>query len=354
MGIKMVFKILGICMGSLVLLLAIGAGIYAYRCTHYWQDDHQKTIQAGFLEKQAVLPDGSVINYGEALGNGKALLLIHGQTGAWQDYERVLPELSKHWHVFAVDCYGHGKSSHNPAKYYLDANSQDLIWFIDNVIKSPTVVSGHSSGGLIAAYIAGHGCERVVGVVLEDPPVFSTEKEYFEKSFAYRDTYQVMHAYLASGKSESWEAFYLRHCLWGRLYMPKAMNGLANYAQQYHESRLGEPVQFFFMPESINSMFLYMPEYDFQFGDHFFDYSWHDGIDHATLLSEITIPAIFIHARDAYTADGILMAASSNEQARKAVVLMKNARLIELSSDHDIHRFHPKVFIDAINQFLTQ
>ena len=96
------------------------------------------------------MDDGSLINYAEGPDNGKALLLIHGQTGAWQDYTRVLPELSRDWHVFAVDCYGHGGSSHSEEKYYLDEN------------------------------IAAYGGGLVAGAVLEDPPVFSTEESYLK------------------------------------------------------------------------------------------------------------------------------------------------------------------------------
>ncbi|MDV3426539.1 MAG: alpha/beta hydrolase [Bacillota bacterium] len=343
-------KIIGfIFLGILVLAIA-AASIYCYKCTHYWQKDLKKTYNAGFKEKQAVLPDGSVINYAEGPDNGTALLLIHGQTGAWDDYTRVLPELSKKWHVFAVDCYGHGKSSHDESKYYLKENGNDLIWFVGNVIKESTVVSGHSSGGLLAAYIAAYGGDKITGAVLEDPPVFSTEKDYFEKSFAYQDTYKTMHEYITGNKAECWEAYYMRHCLWGQLYMQKSMNGLANYAQKYHDKHLDKPVQYFFMPESINFMFLHIREYDFRFGDHFYDYTWHSGISHEKLMSDIHVPTVFLHAKDAYTADGILMAASSDEQARKAVSLINKCELVELSSNHDIHRFHPKVFIEAVNK----
>lgn len=342
-------KIVEIVVGGIVALIAIAGGIYCYRCTHYWQKDYRKTAAAGFKEKQAKLEDSSVINYAEGPDNGEALLLIHGQTGAWEDYCPVLPALSRHWHVFAVDCYGHGKSSHDASKYYLDTNGADLIWFINMVIKEKTLVSGHSSGGLIAAYVTAYGGGSVVGAILEDPPVFSKEKEYFEKSFAYQDTYKTMHEYLGSQQAECWEAHYLRHCLWGKLYMPKAMKGLANYAQKYHEKHPDRPVQFFFMPGSINAMFLYTSLYDFQFGEHFYDYSWHHGIAHETLMRDIDVPTVFLHARDAYTKDGILMAASSNEQSRKAVALIKGCKLIELSSSHDIHRAHPEVFIDAVN-----
>lgn len=350
MGVKRVLGIFGIVMAYILLLLIIIGGFYCYQCTHYWQKDYQNTLDAGFHEKQVTLQDGSVINYAEGPNHGKALLLIHGQTGTWEDYTKVLPELSKKWHVFAVDCYGHGKSSHNVSKYYLDANGKDLIFFVDHVIGEQTVVSGHSSGGLLASYVAAYGGKNIVGAVLEDPPVFSTEKAYFEKSFAYQDTYKVMHDYNSSKQSECWEAYYMRNCLWGKMYMSSAMDGLANYAQQYHEQHPREPVQYFFMPESINFMFLHTQEYDPLFGEHFYDYTWHSGISHETLMHDIKVPTVFLHAKDAYTKDGILMAASSDEQARKAVNLIGNCKLIELSSNHDIHRFNPSVFIDAVNR----
>lgn len=180
---------------ALLILLIGAAGVYIYKCTHYWQGDYKRAIAAGFTEKQTILPDGAIINYAEGPANGAALLLIHGQSGAWQDYTRVLPALSDNWHVFVVDCYGHGASSHDEAKYYLKENGDDLIWFTENIIAKETMVSGHSSGGLLAAYVAAYGGDFITGAVLEDPPVFSTEAEYFENSFAYQDTYKLLHAY---------------------------------------------------------------------------------------------------------------------------------------------------------------
>lgn len=343
-------KVLGFVLLIIFTIVVVAAIIYCHQCIHYWQNDLKKTINAGFEEKQITLSDGSVIHYAEGPNNGDALLLIHGQTGAWDDYARVLPELSKNWHVFAVDCYGHGKSSHNEEKYYLKANGDDLIWFVENVINDKVVVSGHSSGGLLASYIAAYGGSKIKGAVLEDPPVFSTEEDYFEKSFAYHDTYKNMHEYMTKDQTECWEAYYMRHCLWGQLYMASSMDGLANYAQKYHEKHPDKPVQYFFMPESINFTFLHTAEYDMMFGEHFYDYSWHCGISHEKLMSDIKVPAIFIHAKDNYSDEGILMAASSDEQARKAVNLIEDCELIEISSNHDIHRFNSKVFIDAVNK----
>lgn len=345
-------KVMGIVILIIIVIAVTAAGVFCYKCTHYWQADLKKVMDAGFAEKQITLPDGSVINYAEGPDNGDALLLIHGQTGAWDDYARVLPALSEKWHVFAVDCYGHGKSSHEENKYYLKENGDDLIWFVQNVIKEKVVVSGHSSGGLLAAYVAAYGGDYVMGTVLEDPPVFSTEEDYFEKSFAYQDTYKNMHEYLYGDKEQCWEAYYMRHCLWGQLYMASSMDGLANYAQHYHEKNPGKPVQYFFMPESVNFTFLHILEYDMRFGEHFYDYSWHSGISHTELMADIEVPAVFIHAKDAYSDGGILLAASSDEQAKRAVELIEECELIELSSNHDIHRFNPDVFIDAVNRLV--
>ena len=315
--------------------------------------DLRRVRKAGFVEKEADMGAGATIHCAEGPNNGRALLLIHGQTGAWDDYAPVLPALSERWHVFAVDCYGHGRSSRDAEKYSLRANGDDLIRFVERVIGAETVVSGHSSGALLAAYVAAYGGKLVRGAVLEDPPVFSTEPENFPTSFAYLDTYRPMHEYLASNQAECWEAYYLRHCLWGRLYMPGAMNGLANYAQRYRRKHPGEPVRFFFLPASLGAMFLHMHEYDLRFGERFYDYTWHSGIPHERLMADVRVPAVFLHAKDSFTEDVVLLAASSDEQARRAAALMGACEFVEIKSGHDIHRAHPQVFLEAMNRLLS-
>lgn len=331
-----------------VVLLCTIAAVWCYNCTHYWQSDYNNTIKAGFQEKQYTLPDGSLINYAEGPNNGEPLLLIHGQTGAWEDYTRVLPQLSEKYHVFAVDCYGHGSSSHNHEKYNLKSLGDDLISFINDVINQPTIISGHSSGGLIASYIAAYGEENIKGAVLEDPPVFSTEQDYFEKSFAYQDTYKNVHEYLNNEQTECWEAYYMRNCLWGNLFMPtSSLEFFERNAQEQYEKNPDKPVQFLFMPESVNFSFLYTKEYDLLFGENFYNYSWHSDISHEQLMSDINVPTVFIHAKASYTEDGILQAASSDEQARTAVELIGNCEFIELESNHNIHRFNSETFLSA-------
>lgn len=128
--------------------------------------------QANMHEKQVTLPDGSVLNYGENSSNNTPLLLLHGQMVSWEDYAKVLPALAKEYHIYAVDYYGHGGSSKDPNKYFANAIGNDLIWFIENVIKKPVIISGHSSGGLLTAWLSANSPENVLGVVIEDAPFF--------------------------------------------------------------------------------------------------------------------------------------------------------------------------------------
>ena len=304
-----------------------------------------------FQEQDAVLPHGARIHYAVGPDSGPPLLLIHGQTGCWRDYGPVLSQLSHRWQVFAVDCYGHGRSSHDPSLYSLQANGEDLLWLIREVIGRPAAVSGHSSGGLLAAYVAARGQLLVLGALLEDPPVFSTEPDFFPRSFAFQDTYAPLHRYLLEHPAECWEAYYLRHCLWGRLFLPKGTaEKLARYAQRFRQRRpLEEPVRFF-LPGGINDIFRYLPQYDLAFGEAFYNYSWHSGIPHRQLMGEIRVPTVFLHCKDAYTEDGILLAAASDLQAQQAADLMKNCRLVTISSPHNIHRAHSKQFLQAMEQ----
>ncbi|MBK8420653.1 alpha/beta hydrolase [Candidatus Villigracilis saccharophilus] len=131
--------------------------------------------------------NGSSLNYAEGPNNGPVLLLIHGQAVDWKNYAKVLPKLSQQYHVFAIDCYGHGNSTRIPEKYSTVAMGTDISIFIETVIGEPVVVSGHSSGGLLAAWLAANKPDLVQGVVLEDPPFFTSVLPRAEKSWNYVD-----------------------------------------------------------------------------------------------------------------------------------------------------------------------
>ena len=338
----------------LLLIIIISLIIFSYRNTHWYNTNLKNIKKAHAIEKQITLPNGNIINYGEVINNKPPLLLIHGQMSSWQDYANLLPQLSINWHIYAIDVYGHGKSSHHPDLYYLDVFGNDLIWFIDNVIQDKTVVSGHSNGAITAAYIAAYG-SNVSGVVLEDPPIFSTEGDDWENSFAYLDTYQPLHNYLNDDQGLCWPAYYLKHCYWGKLFMKKGTKGLSNYAQKYYLKHPTKEVKIFFLPKSITGIFHYVNDYDFIYGERFYDLSWNHGYHHSKILSNINVPCLYLHAKEGKADTGVYLCASSNDQTNKAVSLIKNCTLIETpDSNHVIHSAHKKLYINTLNEFLEE
>lgn len=107
---------------------------------------------------------------------GAALLLVPGQTESWWGYEASMAQLGEHFEVFAVDLLGQGRSTRTPGRYTLDNMGNDLVRFIDVVIGRPVIVSGCSSGGVLAAWLAAYAKPgQVRGAVCEDPPLFASE-----------------------------------------------------------------------------------------------------------------------------------------------------------------------------------
>lgn len=311
--------------------------------------------KSGYIEKDAQLPDGTIIHYAKNPDNGKPpLLLIHGQTGRWMDYATVLPELGRKYHVYAVDCHGHGQSSKKPNKYKVKEIGKDLTWFIQNIIGKSTIISGHSSGGLIASWLAANARELVRGVVLEDPPFFSTyfsgNRERWENSFAYVDTYAPLHNFLNQSEEKDWVIYYLKHAMWGKFVGAEGMAKMISYGEKYRRKHPGKPLNYFFLPDSVNHIFWFMDAYDLLFGETFYDGSWFEGYDPSDSLSRITCPAVLIHTKWFIDENGILNGAMSGDDAERANSLMADSDLVFIDSGHDSHFEKPEAFLATVTQ----
>ena len=88
----------------------------------------------------------------------------------------ALPLLAEHFHTHVVDLRGQGRSSRTPGRYTLNLMGGDLVRFIDDVIGRPTIVSGLSSGGVLAAWLSAYAKPgQIIAAHYEDPPLFSSE-----------------------------------------------------------------------------------------------------------------------------------------------------------------------------------
>ncbi len=74
--------------------------------------------------------------------------------------------------IFAPDLRGHGKSGKTPGKYGLGDYYKDLQQFIDNIIKEPVVLMGHSIGAIQTCMLASRNKDKIKAAILLDPPLF--------------------------------------------------------------------------------------------------------------------------------------------------------------------------------------
>jgi 3-oxoadipate enol-lactonase len=105
-------------------------------------------------------------------GNGgRPLLLLHGFTGAKEDFtEWVEPLGALGWHAVAPDHRGHGASSHPEADeaYSIEILAHDALALADVLEWDRFTLLGHSMGGFVAQVMAIAAPGRLDGLVLMD------------------------------------------------------------------------------------------------------------------------------------------------------------------------------------------
>jgi len=107
----------------------------------------------------------------EAGAGGRPLLLLHGFTGAKEDFgDWFDPLAAEGWHVLAPDQRGHGGSDQpaDEAAYSFDGYATDLLALLDVVGWSSAVVLGHSMGGMVVQTAALRAPHRFEALVLMD------------------------------------------------------------------------------------------------------------------------------------------------------------------------------------------
>jgi pimeloyl-ACP methyl ester carboxylesterase len=122
------------------------------------------------MKENTYLCNGVALNCMEYSNQGPTVLLLHGATNRWQSFMPIIPALANHYHVYALDFRGHGKSAHMES-YTLDDYLSDTYAFINEYVKKPVTVIGHSLGGMIGALLAAYYPEQVRQLVMIDAPL---------------------------------------------------------------------------------------------------------------------------------------------------------------------------------------
>ena len=106
----------------------------------------------------------------ERIGDGPPFLMVHGFTGAKEDFADHAPRFAEHSQVVLFDHRGHGASEKPPdvAAYSLDRLAADTIEVADALGLERFTLLGHSMGGMVARRLVLAHPERVDALVLMD------------------------------------------------------------------------------------------------------------------------------------------------------------------------------------------
>jgi len=316
-------------------------GVYAHA---FGPHAPENTYVAHDFDEQLVDVGGGVsLNYVTAGSAEKpALLLIPGQTESWWGYEQAIPLLAEHFHVFAVDLRGQGRSSRTPGRYTLDNMGNDLVRFIDLVIGRPTFVSGLSSGGVLSAWLSAYAKPgQVLAAVYEDPPLFSSVPNT-TCGQSIGQSIGPMFALWAKYLGDQWSIGD-----WDGM-VANAPRELPGWLAGLFGAMAGaEPPQI-------------LKEYDPEWGRAFWEGTVAASCDHATMLSAVRVPVLLthhFHMVDEGT--GTLMGALADVQAARVVELVTAAgQPIEHQSfptmGHSLHGQDPQLYTDTVVAFFDR
>ena len=102
-------------------------------------------------------------------GQGKPLVLLHTLRTQLDLFEKVVPELSTRFTVYALDYPGHGFSDIPAGRYDAEFFARGVGQFLEKLGLREVVMCGVSIGGAIALILAGNGNDRIARVVAVNP-----------------------------------------------------------------------------------------------------------------------------------------------------------------------------------------
>lgn len=122
-------------------------------------------IEKGCSEGKYLNVNGISLYY-EARGSGEPLLLMHFGAGSAENFNPILPELTRHYRVITPDSRAQGRSTdtEEPLSYRLMVD--DMITLMDSLGIDSAYVGGGSDGAAIAIHMAINHPERVRALIL--------------------------------------------------------------------------------------------------------------------------------------------------------------------------------------------
>lgn len=317
----------------------------------------QKLTNSGFTERQ--FNTGEInLNYVVGPNHGPALVLIPAQMANWESYQKVLLPLSQEFQIFAVDIRGHGKSDWTTGDYSWATIGRDMSAFMKKVVQRPAIISGNSSGGLIALWLAANLPESVVGVILEDAPVFSVELPRFrdEDRWVYEGLKYFVET-LGDPKNRDLGDYIRRPYPVNEGGEEKqAPNWFVNIMswiiRRYERSHPGQPVDIAWFPSFLRVGLKALSMFDPDFARAFVDGRFYEGLDHTEALRRVKCSMLVLHGDWFRHPNFGLVGAMDDQDAARIQELVPQAQYKKIEgANHVIHAFKPDQFIEAVETF---
>jgi len=103
----------------------------------------------------------------EWANNGDALLLLHGGLSQTSHFDStVLPAVEDTHHLFGYDRTGHGYTGDQEGSMHFEFQYKEAVAYLEDVVKEPAHLIGHSDGAIIALMVAIHRPDLVKSIVL--------------------------------------------------------------------------------------------------------------------------------------------------------------------------------------------
>jgi len=143
-----------------VVLLSPGCG------TIVKNEKHQVYSKSKYGQDRFVVVQNRNIHYVET-GEGEAVLLIPGAWSSYRYWNRMIPLLSKHYRLLALDYLGAGDSDkpRSGFRYTVEEQADSIAGMIETLRISRVHIIGTSYGGSIALNIAARYPDRVGSIV---------------------------------------------------------------------------------------------------------------------------------------------------------------------------------------------
>lgn len=318
-----------------------------------------KARKAGFSEQ--TLDTGEVkLHYLKGPNNGLPLVLIPGQGLSLESYQRVLAPLSKEFQVFAVDVRGHGKSGWTTGNYNYAGMGGDFKALLQQVIKRPAIISGNSSGGIIALWLAANVPEMVSGIVLEDAPVFSSEwPRLRDDCWVYR-IFKRNAETIGSPQGRNLAGFFkgMEVPIEGKqkvIQFPTWLTGIMAITVRLHQRiRPGKPVDIALLPGETRMMIKSLSEYDPDFTRAYVEGRACKGFSHAEALTRVKCPLLVLHANWFRHPEYGLVGSMDEKDIERLRLLAPQAQYERITSGHMIHFESPDEYRQTIINFAKQ